>query len=206
MKSPQEIIDFVHENIDGRMCDEYGNVHHLANIIFNAGGGNYLEIGSLFGGTAIVASLVMQDLGLDGEVYAIDPFDGYYVGTKNERGTLVGAKVDPHTRKPVTIERAQANAEKMGAKVNFIRGKSSAQTVPDIDFSVVFIDGDHWNDGPWKDWLLVKDKCDKFIIFDNCDHTHPAVEAAVRNAWADDEWTLLFKDGITAVLGRIGYV
>jgi len=206
MKSPQEIIDFVHDNIDGRMCDEYNNVHYLANFIFNADGGNYLEIGSLFGGTAIVASLVMQDLELEGEVYAIDPFDGYYIGTKNERSTLVGAQVDPHTRKAVTLERAQANAEKMGAKVNFIKGKSSLQTVPDVRFSVVYIDGDHWNDAPWKDWLLVKDKCDKFIIFDNCDTGHPAVESAVRNAWEDGEWTLLYKSGVTAVLGRIGNV
>ena len=56
----EEIIAYVHKNIDGRMCDEFDNVWHLARSVQMAGGGNYLEIGSLFGGSAIVASLLMK--------------------------------------------------------------------------------------------------------------------------------------------------
>jgi hypothetical protein len=58
----------------------------------------------------------------------------------------------------------------MGVNVNFIKGKASATTLPaGVRFSVVFIDGDHWNDAPWQDWLLVKDITDYVIVFDNCD-------------------------------------
>lgn len=207
MKTPQEIIQYIHENIDGRMCDEQNNCLFLASVIYEAGGGDYLEIGSLFGGTAIMASLILQDLGYAGEVYAIDPFDEYYKGTRNDNGIHVGAPIDPITRKSVTLERAQANAEKMGAKVNFIKGKATVDTLPkERSFSVAFIDGDHWNQGPRNDWHLVKSHVDKFIVFDNCDANHPAVEAACREAWADPEWDLVFKQGITCVFKRLGWM
>jgi len=166
----QEIISYIHENIDGRMCDESSNCLFLSYAISESGDGNYLEIGSLFGGTAIMAALIKREFGLSGDVYAIDPFDEYYKGTRNDRGSKVGAPVDPITHKAVTIERAQSNAKKMGVDVNFIKGKASAATLPaGIRFSVVFIDGDHWNDAPWQDWLLVKDITDYVIVFDNCD-------------------------------------
>ena len=70
MRTPQELIQFIHENIDGRMCDEHNNCLYLASAVHDAEGGNYLEIGSLFGGSAILARLVMDELEYDGEVYA----------------------------------------------------------------------------------------------------------------------------------------
>jgi hypothetical protein len=200
----EEIIAYVHKNIDGRMCDEFDNVWHLARSVQMAGGGNYLEIGSLFGGSAIVASLLMKELGYDGTVYAIDPFDEYYKKARNDGGTTVGHPVDPVSRVEVTLERAQNNARRLGADVQFIKGKANANTLPqDVIFSVVYIDGDHWNGAPWRDWLLVKDKCSHFVVFDNCDHNHKSVEDAVAKAWQDEEWSLIYKAGITAILERL---
>ena len=202
--SIEEIIAHVHENIEGRMCDEFDNVWHLARSVQMAGGGNYLEIGSLFGGSAIVASLLMKELGYGGTVYAIDPFDEYYKKTRNDGGTTVGYPVDPVSRVEVTLERALNNARRLGADVQFIKGKASVNNLPrDVQFSVVYIDGDHWNGAPWHDWLLVKDKASRFVIFDNCDHLHKSVEDAVAKAWQDDEWSLVYKAGITAVLERL---
>jgi len=201
--SPNEIIKYINENIDGRLCDDENCCVFLASAVYDAKGGNYLEIGSLFGGSAILASLVMKEHGYDGEVYAIDPFDGYYVGTKSDRGWLVGAEIDPLTNKEVTIERAQANAKKMGADVTFIKGKASKELIPrTLSFSVVYIDGDHWNDGPINDWSLVKDICTRFVIFDNCDHRHPAVNKACIEAWSDPEWSLSFKQASIAIFQR----
>jgi len=200
----QEIIDYINENIDGRMCDEQDNCLYLASAIYEAGDGNYLEIGSLFGGTAIMASLIKRELGYSGDVYAIDPFDEYYKNTRNDDGGKIGAPVDPITRKEVTIGRAKANAENLGADVKFIKGKASAKTIPaGVRFNVVFIDGDHWNDAPWQDWLLVKDITDHVIVFDNCDREHPAVEKAVAQAWLDPEWSLVFKYDITAIMAKV---
>ena len=204
MRTPQEMIRYIHENIDGRMCDEFDNCLYLASAVHDAGGGNYLEIGSLFGGSAILARMVMDDLGYEGDVYAVDPFDGYYVGIKNDNKRLIGGAVDTVSHKSVTIERAQANAEKMGAKVNFIKGAFKTELLPQaLSYSVVYIDGDHWNEGPLNDWNNIKDRADKFVVFDNCDKGHPAVERAVATAWLDPEWTLTFKHGITAIMERV---
>lgn len=204
MKDPQTIINYIHETIDGRMCDEQSNCLYLASTVQEAGGGNYVEIGSLFGGTAIMASLVMKDLGLTGKVYAIDPFDGYYTGTKNEKNRLVGAEVDPLTHKTITIERAQRNAKNLGADVEFIKAKSNPWPIADeVNFAVAYIDGDHWNNGPWQDWLNLKDKVDKFIVFDNCDKKHPAIQEACAKAWLDPDWALTFRLGMTCIFQRV---
>src|SRR5574342_461649 len=44
----------------------------LAQTVINAGNGDHLEIGSLFGGSAILSALVKKNFSLQGNIYCID--------------------------------------------------------------------------------------------------------------------------------------
>ena len=65
-----------------------------------------------------------------------------------------------------------------------------------------YIDGDHWNNGPWTDWMNVKDRTEKYVTLDNYDKDHPAVIAACHRAAEDPEWECVLQRNISYVLRR----
>lgn len=200
----QAQIDKVNQRIYGRMCYEQRNCNYLAWAIAQAGRGDHLEIGTLHGGTAILAMLVKQQFGLGGHVMCVDPLDGYYKGTQFE------CAVDWVSKIPVTPDTLRGNIQAFGFQgmIHFVQAKSIPwpEELGGHTFASAFIDGDHWGEAPLQDWLNVKDRVGRMIVFDNNDGaTHPAVVKAVEHAKQDPQWKCVLERGITAVFERVAF-
>ncbi len=65
--------------------------------------GDTLEIGTAFGGSAIIASKAKQDAGVNGLIYCVDPQDGTYGN-------------DMQTQERATIEITTGNFDKFGVE------------------------------------------------------------------------------------------
>ena len=195
------IVQRVDNNIIGRLANKYGdikldNVDIMLDFVAKAGGGNHLEIGTLFGGSAIAVALLKLELGQSGVVVCIDPLDGYYkiYGSGEDKS---GFEVTPKT--------LFRNIDKFGVGNRILVMKAYSQDCSflDIQFSTAYIDGDHQHGRPWWDWMTVKDKVSKYVIFDNWDDKHPQVQEACEEASNDPEWECVYSSGITYVVERI---
>ena len=197
-----DIIKHVKENMTGRMCDEQRNVAYLLEMIRIAGDGNYLEIGTLHGGSLCAVALWKKEHKQFGTCYAIDPLNGYYTDYLNVKKR--GCAVDPITKIPVAIETVKANLRKFGVdrRVKIIQEKSDPFPLQGVQFAVTYIDGDHWGEAPLKDWLAVKDITTQFVIFDNYSPSHPDVIEAAHFAADDPQWDKFMHAGITYALRR----
>lgn len=196
-----DLIFDIQRRITGRIACERNNCNYLAWSIAQAGDGDHLEIGTLFGGTAILAALLKQRLGLAGEVYCIDPLDGYYLHTP------YACAIDPVSGWPVSLEIVQANALEFGVddRIHFIRSRSQPWPVEMIGktFASAYIDGDHWQDTPTRDWQCVQQQTHGHVVFDNHDDQHPSVLAAGRQAKNTVGWQTVLETRITLVLRRV---
>ena len=109
--------------------------------------GNTLEIGTAFGGSAIIASKAKQDSGVDGLIYCVDPQDGTY-------------GKDMVTPERATIEITTGNFDKFGVE-NVVIFQHRTPPLPSglfgMMFTSVLIDGNHKGSGPTDDWNIVKD-------------------------------------------------
>ena len=190
------IVCHVEDNIIGRMANTYGdiklnNVEVLLEYVAKAGGGNHLEIGTLFGGSAIAVALMKSFLLHPGIIVCIDPLEGYYSGKD-----ISGIPVNPET-----LFR-NIDAFKVGNRILVMKSKSQSYFGLDISFSTAYIDGDHADGVPLKDWNRVKDVVSRYVIFDNWDEKHPEVQKACREADSDIEWKCVYAKGITCVVER----
>ena len=69
-------FEYVDRWMDGWIVSNPFDVGSLAQMVKNAGNGNHLEIGTAWGGSAIMAALVKRRFGLDGQIVAFDPISG----------------------------------------------------------------------------------------------------------------------------------
>ncbi len=196
-----EIVQRVDNNIIGRLANKYGdikldNVDSMLRFVAEADGGNHLEIGTLFGGSAIAVALLKLELGQSGVIVCIDPLDGYY--------KIYGSGEDKSGFE-VTPKILFNNIDKFGVGNRVLVMKAYSQFCFNlsIEFSTAYIDGEHQHNVPLSDWLLVKDVVSKYVIFDNCDDKHPDVQEACRVADSDPEWKCVYSSGITYVVERI---
>ncbi len=77
------ITNQVKSDIIGRVANmmdkkETNNVEVVMEYVLRAGGGNHLEIGTLFGGSAIAVALAKKKYNQPGMVVCVDPLNGYY--------------------------------------------------------------------------------------------------------------------------------
>lgn len=201
-----EIVQDVEANITGRLANRTGqgrtnNTELLLEYVLRAGDGNYLEIGTLFGGSAIAVALLKRDFYQKGMVFCVDPLDGYYRKMAPRDDML-----DEQSGIPVTPHTFFKNMKDFWVQDRiFLIRDYSTNVVPfiDIEFSVAYIDGHHWEDVPYLDWLLVKDVTTKYIIFDNYDEKHPDLVSAVELAKDDPEWKMCHHGEITCIIERI---
>ena len=200
-----DVVKRVRSEMTGRIADEQNNVMYLLEIVKRAGNGNYLEIGVLHGGTLCAAGLWKQELNQRGQCVGIDPLDGYYMDYIDTPKR--GCKVDPITRLPVAEDIVKENIKKFGLSRRCKIIKSKSNPLPDkaagMEFSVTYIDGDHWGDAPYVDFENVKDITTGYIIFDNYDEKHPDVMGACHRAAEDPAWDKFFCAGITYALRRV---
>ena len=195
------VIKEVQASMKGRICYEQNNVAVMASYALEAGHGDHLEIGALFGGSAIVVALLKKRHFLDGKVYCVDPLDGFYFAR-------LGKRVDPDLPGKLRVDRAALdyNIRQFGVEDYIEVIEKPSIPWPDElkgkQFVSVYIDGDHWGNTPTTDWENVKDNVTRFVIFDDNDKKHPSVIKACELAAEDPNWKTVWNAGITYVLER----
>ena len=200
----KEIVENVESNITGRVGNKlrdqrYDNVELLLKYVYKAGGGNHLEIGTLFGGSAIPVALLKKEFDQDGLVYCVDPLDGYYRQYAPRDDCMDGCGV------PVTLETLVENLKRFDVadRVRILQIKSEHIAFYGIRFCTAYIDGDHKGLAPGIDWRIVQGITDQFVLFDNYDDLHSDVVMACDTASEHENWKHLETSGITYVLKRV---
>ena len=148
---------------------------YLSAIVMSAKG-DYIETGSAFGGSAIVAA---QSLYGDSLVYCVDPMWGMHRKTADEQWDIFWKNV---------------NRAGVADKIVLIRQSSNPwpEFLQERKFAVALIDGDHSYAGCKADWLNLKDRVTDFIMFDNIEKPD-SVETVWHEACRDKEWELYYR-------------
>ena len=178
----QDIDEFVNATYqrvskDVKMGMDLYDTYTLVQTIINSGNGNHLEIGSLFGGSAIIATLTKIYYGLDGNIYCIDD-------TKATGGDYI-----------------TNNLRLWGVsdRVFLYIGKSNPFPMKER-FSSALIDAGHDYQSCITDWNNVKQVTDKYVIIHDYDPAHPGVVKASREAMR--EWMPVHLSEHSLVLGK----
>ena len=142
--------------------------------------GDHVEIGTLWGASAILTALTKKV----GHIFAIDPLSeyGYYGGEDKWHG------------KP-SAGRLRDNLEKfgVGSRVTHIDKFSHPFPLPDHKFDTAFIDGDHSYEGCKRDWYSLRDRVRHVIAFHD---THLSdVGLVFQLARHDPKWETYLEYG-----------
>lgn len=136
--------------------------------------GDYVEIGSLFGGSLVLAALVCE-----GDVYAIDPLNGYYrPGKKDATTGLMPSK-------EIILENLETFG--VGGTVFAQKHPPWPEALKDHQFGVGFIDGDHTYEGCRADYNELKSRC-RCLVLDN--YEKPTIIEVVREI-KEDGWRIV---------------
>lgn len=199
-KQAIEIAQNVAKNIKGRAADYGLSLPFLAAMVEAAPDGDHVDIGSLFGASALVVALMKKELGHKGKVYCIDPYDA------EERATQVvaGKDLDPNLVS-ASPEELLANAEKFGVELVLIRKKSNPwpEELENHAFATAYIDGDHLGDAPWKDFENLRGRVTNYIGCDNYEEEYADVVSALYKAMDTDDWFLYYKNITFVAIRRI---
>lgn len=134
--------------------------------------GDYLDIGCLWGGTAILAALSKIENDVDGHVYTIDSMRGGYWAHGDpevENEALSYTKVILNLRN-FSVE----------SRVDVLVADSNPLPLPkDVKPTVVLIDGDHRYEGCMTDWLNVKKLEPDYVLFHDYNTKHPGVTRVI---------------------------
>jgi predicted O-methyltransferase YrrM len=181
--------------LNGRTADNGISLPWLGSMVATAGPGDHLDIGSLFGASAITAALVKKELGHKGKVICLDPYE--------PRDPEIGANMPPEKLNG-SPEALMANAEAFGVELELIQKRSQPwpEELEDAVFSSAFIDGDHIKPNPWLDFEECAKRTTGFIGFDNFEEEYGDVMDAVYKAMQTKEWFLHYKNHIFVSLRR----
>jgi hypothetical protein len=136
----------------GRACVSDEELDLIARTVAGAGDGHHLEIGSMWGGTAIAAARAKKDAGHSGKIICVDSF----IGSDGEWGTaspqvfwqnIEAAKV----RERVELHVCPSDPWPFRARVKFVSA---------------LIDGDHGAPWPQTDWDNVSRVCPLILVHD----------------------------------------
>ncbi len=164
-----ERYDLVAGEIEGRIAMPKESAILLQETIREYGS-PYIEIGTLYGGTAILAAL----MGV--RVYAIDPMDGYNTtGNRDPINNLTPVRA--------ILER---NLDYFGVQISMFehRHPPFPKALKDFSFGVGLIDGRHDLESALADYDALKGRCD-CLVFDNTEVRGVAevVEQAYSEGW-----------------------
>lgn len=153
---------------------------------------DYLEIGTLFGGSAVLAGQHCS-----GDVYCIDPLDGYY--RSGEPDPICGLIPDPGI---VIGNWVAAGLDLERLHLRLVRTPPLPDDIPAL-VDAAYIDGDHTVEGCMADWLLLQDRVSKYIIFDDIDKPSVRHVFQVAAEAKDSGWELAESSVILGVLRRV---
>lgn len=166
----------------------------LSQMIINAKHSDHIEIGTFFGGTAILAALIKKEFGMQGLIHCVDPLDARPDVKPDQAVDVVASK-----------ETLFKNAEYFDVADRIILHQFPSRPWPlgsEYRFGTGYIDGDHWNGMPAHDWMALKDMVSYAIAFDDYAIAKPDVISAVQKASNDSNWILARTSGTIAVLRR----
>jgi hypothetical protein len=147
-KNVKDLYNTIQKTIAGRYAMWPQDALAWYNINYEAAGLT-LEIGTAFGGSAIVARKAKEAAGNVNAIYCIDPLDGYY--GPNRPDLLAGFAPTPAV--------VAKNFDIMGVK-NIHLILRETPPLPEelgwLRFGAVLIDGNHKGRGPMDDWNIVK--------------------------------------------------
>jgi predicted O-methyltransferase YrrM len=143
------------------IADDDGSV--LAQTIRNAGNGDYLELGTFYGATAILASLTKKEYDIRGDVCCVDDLQFF-----KEDGRCAADIMN--------------NAAMMGASIILNIGKVSPIPFIGRQFNCVFIDASHDIKSVLEDWMNVRQVASKYVVFHDYTEHCPGVLAVVKFA------------------------
>lgn len=181
---------WISERITGRIACDATACGIIAQAIVSSEAGDHLEIGTLFGGTAILAAKIKREKGDGGKVVVIDPLDGYY-----DKGK------DPITKLAPDVRIFEENMSLFGVvdKVELHAVVSNPLPV-EGPFVTALIDGDHSYEGCLADWLNVKEITSRYVIFDNVDKNYQGVVKVFSQACSSEGWRpVLLLNGVGVV-------
>lgn len=168
----------------------------LCQMVYNAGGGDYVEIGSGFGFSAVMAALTMEKFKLPGTVTCVDPMDATGIRpadepTKKELGKMA--------------EYFEENMTKFGVSKRVTLVKSLSYPWPlKGTYQTAFIDGDHTYESVSKDWFSLKDNVKKYVMFHDYGwHYTGMVMAAWRFPFSNPNWLPVHISSIVLVMENL---
>lgn len=156
----------VARSMRGRMGDAARPAAAVAAAISVLGGGNYFETGVLWGGSLLTTALLRKRYGIVGDIVGVDPFNGYYM-----QGPAQYAMPNSRMPWPVSVETVLESARSLGLEsmIELVAKQShpAPAEVAGREFSVAFLDGGHWGEGPYLDWVFAESAGCTIVGFDN---------------------------------------
>ena len=156
--------------------------------------GDYIEIGTWFGASALVTALVKKTAGIYGSVTCVDPFGGLDPRFYQAYRYAIPSK-----------EAVLDSADKLGVELEIIAKPSNPwpEELEGRTWTVGYIDGDHRYPHPGLDAITLSNKVTQFLVFDDFSPNMRAVQMAVFDRLRNDPaWDLFLVYRNCAVLRR----
>lgn len=167
-----DLVDYVNKRLIGRVAlngDDQAEL--LAEI--TGGPGIHVEIGCLWGGTAILAALAKRHNKSGGHVFSIDVMMGGFWDTE-----------DPEIHKRPHPSDALENILRfnLAGDISIIRANSHPWPLaPHLAPNTALIDGDHSYEGCLRDWHSLRDLVTDKVMFHDYHEYYPGVRRVVDN-------------------------
>lgn len=144
----------------------------LMKTIWLAGSGDYIEIGTLWGGSIVIAALIYRKYSLNGRLFTIDPMNTLYWGSGDPSADFMS----------VNLESLLENLRHFNLMntVVLIQADSKTCPLPSIQPNIIFIDGDHSFDGVTADWKYAADTSKKYILLHDYENGHSGIDKMIN--------------------------
>ena len=173
-------------------------VEHLVSMY--GGDGDHLEIGSLFGASAIVAARTKLSKHQNGKVVCIDPMltdeqEPYF----HVEGMTPVEKLFFDNQELIFRE-----STKPFSNIEFVRARSQPWPLdPSKRFTTAFIDGWHYEDGPLMDAKIVAKITDVAILLDDVGPHYPDVYKAFKYLVGHPKWYPISMANYSAIFLKV---
>ena len=148
--------------------------------------GNHIEIGSLFGATAVAAVWGKRLGGWQGKIYCIDPmkFDTHEYCVREDGNE--SQKILLKHQHQIFLDNVRQFPE-----IELVRASSNPWPLPDdIEVATIFIDGWHYGNGPITDAKNAIARAKKAVMLDDIIPAYPDIYRAFRWMVAESGWYL----------------
>lgn len=191
----KELIDYVNKRLIGRIAlNGVAEARLLIEMVEEPG--LHIEIGCLWGGTAILATLAKKMNKAAGHVVSIDFMLGKFWNDE-----------DPLIHKRPTPQDVYMNMLRFGVEGEISVLRCSSYPFPlagHIKPVTALIDGDHRKEGCIKDWTSLKDITEKYILFHDYDNFHAGVKHTVDELVRKDrDWKEIAQTDGLIVFERV---